>query len=95
MMDRNEKATKNGYVHYDFTSWEAPRIEEQSVQVGKRTRGREGSSIILTFAAVPVYSQTDQGRAEVSAILCDYDEYGGITVNQEPGSGYNLNTLLD
>lgn len=47
------------------------------------------------LALVPVFFRDDRGRADLGAIRRGYDEYRGLTVNPEPASGVDLDTLFD
>lgn len=89
------KISKDGFVRYSFTSTEVLEIVDKSVQFGKRARGSGGSSTTVTLAAAPVFFQTNRGRAEITAIFRDYNEYRGLTVNLEPASGVDLDSLFD
>lgn len=62
---------------------------------GRRARGSESSSTIVTLAVVLEFFQTDLERADINAICRNNDDYRGVTVNLRPAGGADLDTLFD
>lgn len=94
-VDWDRTATKNGFIRLYFGSKDELRLEKESVRVGEHARASGECSITVALVTLLVFFQDDGGRADISAIHRDCDNYRGLTLILEPASGAYLDTLFD